>query len=289
MVDATFSQYFVSLDVLFGATSIFSLVAISLERMAAVRYATFHFNMSNKPVIVSICVTWFIGFVLFGLKIFLGNQVYLYNFTISIFLISFVMPLVVILCSYIIIFKSAHNLSKADNQTRAQSIRRDIHIAKTICIIIGLFFVCWAPFFILNLLYVTCLSCLDNSQFVLLVSIAKVMHYSNSMMNFFVYAVRSPEFRKTFRALIFHGCKTEHLRDRFRTMSMSRKRGSSVLKRNNNPEPSKSVTRDADEKTNENQSLLRVPTSNGKQNHSVTSETFLTECSDNHILYPYPI
>lgn len=286
VVDATFSQYFVSLDVLFGATSIFSLVAISIERMAAVRYATLHYNMSNKPVIGSIMVTWFIGFILFGLKIYLGEKG-LYEFTITIFVVSFILPLSIILCSYIMIFKSAHNLRKADNQTRAQSIHRDLHIAKTICIIIGLFFVCWAPFFMMNLLFVTCFSCLKVEQFILWVTIAKIMHYSNSMMNFFVYAVRSPEFKKTFKALAFHGCSIAHLRQRSRTMSiMSRKRGASITRRNNNADSFRDLEKNENGRSKEAKSLLAVPAINGGQN-SVNSETFLTEC-DNHILYPYP-
>lgn len=263
-----FSRYFISMDVLFGTASILSLVAISLERMVAVTYPAHHFNMSKVPVYTALISTWVIGIILFAFKVWLDNSRNM-EYTLGIFVVSFILPLLMIVVSYIWLFRAALNLELADNQTHSQSIRRDLRIAKTISIIIGLFFVCWAPFFALNLLYyVICRNCIGHKTLIVLISIAKIMHYSNSMMNFFVYAVRSPEYRKTFDALLFR-CDTEHLRERIRSMSTTavstRKRAHS--NRNNNAESCV----DMEEKLNLNgnrsdRTKLTVP--NGNENAS---------------------
>eukprot|EP00493_Phyllostaurus_siculus_P026541 UN26886 len=51
----------VTLDVLAGVTSILSLSAISVERMTAVKFPALHTNMTKKPVLVAITVTWCCG------------------------------------------------------------------------------------------------------------------------------------------------------------------------------------------------------------------------------------
>lgn len=260
-----------------------------MERMAAVRYAAVHYNMSSRPVYISIIMTWFIGVLLFGLKILVGVE-YLIEYTLVIIVISFLLPLAIIICSYIVLFKYAYSLQRADNHTRTQSIRRDLQIAKTISIIIGLFVVCWAPFFAMNLLFVVCQDCLSTKDFVLMVRIAKVMHYSNSMMNFFVYAVRSPEFRRTFDALI--SCNTEDLRERLRSISVSsrKSRSTSQLRRSNNNAGSFIDMEERNEKGKNGlseKSRLTVPSSSRKDKHldSITSDTVFTEV--NSEAYPY--
>ncbi|XP_066927373.1 histamine H2 receptor-like [Clytia hemisphaerica] len=309
VVGPEISHYFISLDVLFGTASILSLVAISIERMAAVRHPTHHYNMSSRPVFAAIFLTWFIGFILFGIKIWIGLT-RMEEYTISIFIVSFALPLAIIVFSYIVLFKSAYSLQRADNQTRAQSIHRDMQIAKTISIIVGLFVLCWAPFFGMNLLFIVCMRCLSIQDFVLLVSIAKVMHYSNSMMNFFVYAVRSPEFKRTFKVLLSFECTTDNLRHKIRTVSgLTRLRGASILlKRNNNnaescadmeKSPSMNNHGRNEEKpaleANE-KSFLMVPKANGKSastdstglSSSANSDTMLTDLHDSSYTYPYP-
>ena len=298
------SQYFVSLDVLLGTASIFSLVAISIERMAAVRHPTHHYNMSSRPVFAGIFLTWLIGFVLFGVKF--SGLIRIEDYTIIVFVVSFAFPLMIIVWSYIVLFKSAYNLQRADNQTRAHNIRRDIRIAKTISIIVGLFFICWAPFFAMNILFITCLECISTENFIIIISLAKIMHYSNSMMNFFVYAVRSPEFRRAFKALICLNCSTKSLHDKIRSFSeASRKRGASLLKGNNNNNNCGDSCIDMEERSpkkvaghsggiNDEKSFLVVPSPQpqvigaSSNSSSVNSDTVFTELNDSASSYTYP-
>jgi len=231
-------KYFAPLDILFGTASILSLVSISLERMYAVKMPAEHFNLSRKPVYVCIAFTWIIGIVVTAINMTLFEYDKLIT-TVLIFLLAFVIPLCIIIISYIVIFVTAHNLTRADNQNK--SVKREIAIAKTISVIIGLFVFCWAPFFFINLIFVTCSTCFSNWE--LPISLTKALHYGNSMMNVFVYAVRSPDYRQTFKALLTK-CDAEDVRNRLRTMSFQplRRRSTDIYKSklNNNEESSSS-------------------------------------------------
>lgn len=224
------NKFFIALDILFGTTSILSLAAISLERMYAVKYPAHHLNLSRRTVYASIAFTWTIGIMLTvtNITLFKHQKILI----LVLFTFAFVIPLLVIIFSYVVLFVTAFQLTAADNQLN--SLSREIQIAKTISVIIGLFVICWAPFFCLNIAYTYCPHCANS--WTVSISITKLLHYSNSMMNFFVYAVRSPDFRQTFKALIYK-CDTSEVRERLRTISFRsiRSRSSTlVLKRNNN-------------------------------------------------------
>ena len=117
---------------------------------------------------------------------------------------------------------------RPSNQDR--NLSRELQVAKTISIIIGLFVLFWMPFFVINMYFVFCDNwytegkCLENNtNYEWFVHFAKALHYSNSMMNFFVYAVRSPDFRETFKALVFNKCNTVKLRQRLETLTVNYK------------------------------------------------------------------
>ena len=184
--------------------------------MFAVRYATRHFNMSSRPVYIGIAFTWLYGTILASLNFaFLKNFTYLRAYTVILFIFSFVVPLCIILVSYALIFHAANSMMQADPDEI-----REVRVAKTISIIISLFVLCWMPFFILNLFFMFATGdVLDKAMdHKWVIDVVKIFHYSNSMMNFFVYTFRSPDFRTTFKALMFK-CDTTHVRERLRTFS----------------------------------------------------------------------
>lgn len=204
------------LDVLFGTVSIFSLSAISLERMYAVKYPANHHNLNRTPFVVAITVTWLMAVIMTALKLKVPEKIY----TLLLLVLVFLLPLVIIVLCYFVIFYTARNMFVATNQEG--NLSRDLQVAKTISIIIGLFVVCWLPFFTINVCYYYGTN--TTRQFfeengITIVSITKGLHYSNSMMNFFVYAVKSPDFRETFKALLCSRIDGKALRERLRTLS----------------------------------------------------------------------
>ncbi|XP_065648272.1 D(5)-like dopamine receptor [Hydra vulgaris] len=196
LIDGRVRKFFDALDILCGTTSILNLTAISLERMYAVKFPARHFNLSPHPVIGVIALTWTTGlfFTITQYPATSGKSVRWY--TCFIFTMAFLIPLLIIVGSYWITFHCAVSTLRINS-------KRELKVAKTISVIITLFFFCWSPFFIVNMIFAFCegINCTKLPRW--LVDVTKVMHYSNSMMNFFVYGHRSPDFRRSFKAF-FH-------------------------------------------------------------------------------------
>ena len=194
---------------LLGITSILSLAAISLERTVVVKLPATYINLSQRPVMIAIFATWFIGLVqsasMYGLT---SDLLPISIYTASIFTLGFVIPLVVIIVSYCVIFYAASHMMRSSNDS--VSTTRELRVAKTISVVIGLFIICWSPFFIINMIYVFCYHCARPKW---PIYVSKVMHYTNSMMNFFVYSARSPDFRNFFRKIL---CPRERMKNKSR-------------------------------------------------------------------------
>ena len=191
----TFYKIFIRFDVLLGTTSILSLTAISVERMFAVKFPARHFNLTWRPVAAAISTAWLSGIFFAVIKSVprLDEE----RRTYIIFSLAFMLPTAVIIVSYIMLYIAA----KESMTQSSRRIAKEVRIARMIQIIIGLYLFCWLPFFILNIIYSNCKSWCGKIPFSLFY-FTKCLHYSNSMMNFFVYALRSPDFRNAFKALL---------------------------------------------------------------------------------------
>lgn len=115
-------------------------------------------------------------------------------YTGSVFTLGYVIPLLVIMCSYVALFCAARNMMASHNSH--VTALRELRVAKTVSMVIGLFVLCWSPFFLVNMVWVFC-GC-GSTLPAWPIHLSKLMHYSNSAMNFFVYAVTSPDFRNYF-------------------------------------------------------------------------------------------
>lgn len=223
--DSSFG-YLMSLDILFGTTSILCLTAISMERMYAVRYPADHYNLKDKPVYGVIAGTWVIGmvftFIKFGFPVGSRDKVY----AVLILVFDFLVPLLVIVVCYAFILQTARTMMIPSNQEK--NISLEMKVTKTISVIIGLFVFSWLPFFVLNMIIYFCDTkrryCSYFSEKYWPVYASKALHYSNSMMNFFVYAVRSPDFRQTFKSLLLQRCNHIIIRERLRSLSNDKKK-----------------------------------------------------------------
>ncbi|MEQ2269193.1 hypothetical protein XENORESO_001021 [Xenotaenia resolanae] len=125
-------------------------------------------------------------------------------------------PLLVMLVIYINIFMVARrqlrrmsiNISHTpiSGQTAPSSsssrscLQKEVHAAKSLAIIVGLFALCWLPLHIINCFNYLCKDCERSTIWVM--NMAIILSHANSVVNPLIYAYRIREFRQTFRRIL---------------------------------------------------------------------------------------
>lgn len=189
-------------DILGGIASIVSLTAISFERLWSVSSPLKHRRyMTNLTAGAVIFIVWSYAFTAAGTNYYYTDWKHM---TLCTSIIGFFFPLLLIIIAYINIFiivnrRSGNVISPQDN----------IRINRTICIIVGLFIICWAPFFVFSIVYHVCYKCRPYiHQHLWMRSFVKWLHYFNSCLNPLIYGIANAQykdaFKSVFKRLCFH-------------------------------------------------------------------------------------
>ncbi|XP_029941093.1 adenosine A2a receptor b [Salarias fasciatus] len=132
------------------------------------------------------------------------------------FLGCVMLPLLVMLGIYIHIFLAARRQLRLMNVKVAHTpaagektfsgscrstLHKEVHAAKSLAIIVGLFAFCWLPLHIINAVNYLCEHCEHPGVWVM--NIAIILSHANSVVNPFIYAYRIREFRQTFRKILY--------------------------------------------------------------------------------------
>ncbi|XP_044025384.1 trace amine-associated receptor 1-like [Siniperca chuatsi] len=204
-----------SFDVSLCTSSILNLCCISVDRYYAVcQPLAYRTKINYRVVFVMILVSWGVS-VLIGISlIFAGiNQekcaatclidVVMTNILGLIF--SFYLPVIVMLCIYLKIFLVAQRQARSIQNTTCQSTKSRATVSKmerkatkTLAIVMGVFLMCWFPFFL-------CTTVLSFSHVYVPLPLIELLNWlalSNSMLNPFIYAFFYSWFRSAFRMII---------------------------------------------------------------------------------------
>lgn len=190
------------LDILFSTASIMNLCAISCDRYIAItsplRYS--QIITKTRAIIALICL-WSYSTLIATINLHRG--VY---YPALVFVVSFLLPLSVMIYSYSRIFLAALRQARRIQPMRqAFYFKREIKAAKTLAIVMGAFIVCWTPFFVMNILvqfitfYVPPIATLA----------IKLLHYGNSALNPVIYSSSNRDFR--YKILRVFPCKCGQL------------------------------------------------------------------------------
>ena len=189
-------------EILGGIASIANLVAISFERLWSVVSPLNHRRyLTNYTLFIMIVCVWMYAVLVSASTVALFDTweyVTLYNA-----IVGFFLPLLLIFVAYftiyVIVNKSPRNVVSAQDSFK---------INLTICIIIALFVICWAPHFILSVLHQHCVSCydhlLDNLWYR---SLSTWLRYGNSCVNPIVYGIANAQYKEAFKSVLRKLCQ----------------------------------------------------------------------------------
>ena len=186
-------------DVLTGIASIYTIAAISLERMYAIGWPLRHRTASFRFHVCAITIPWIAAGILTFLvvaRFFFITEQQIYRYLLTFYLGT---PLLVICVANFVIWRKQKSPLENNNH-----INIEVKLAKTLLLITGASLFTWLPFQIVNFLFeldvhlVISLNVWFMTRFII-----KFLQFSNSLVNAIIYAFRIPEFKnallKTFR------------------------------------------------------------------------------------------
>ncbi|XP_061780427.1 trace amine-associated receptor 1-like [Nerophis lumbriciformis] len=200
-----------SLDISLSTCSILNLCCISIDRYYAVCQPLMYRTKMNHCVVgVMILMNWgvsaliSIGVLAAGLQSDNCKETCLVDVLMANTigpLLSFYLPVVIMLCIYLKILLVAlkHARSIQTSTKPGPLVSRDERKAtKTLATVLGVFLICWSPFFL-------CITFMPFSHLSVPVAVIETLNWltlSNSMLNPFIYAFFYSWFRSGFRLII---------------------------------------------------------------------------------------
>ncbi|XP_054055287.1 tubulin beta-3 chain [Rissa tridactyla] len=187
-------------------SSLSFLGVIAVDRYITIFYALrYHSIMTLQRAVVTMASVWLASTV--SSTIFIT---YYRNNAILLCLIGFFLfMLVLMLVLYIHMFTLArHHLCSISSQQKQPTIYRSSSLkgAITLTILLGVFFICWGPFFFHLILIVTCPTNPFCTCFFSYFNLFLILIICNSVVDPLIYVFRSQELRRTLREVVLCSC-----------------------------------------------------------------------------------
>ena len=183
-------------DMFTGLSSIFTLTVISLERLFAISRPLRHRQLSSHSYAIAIATPWILSLVVTLSRVLLYYSIVTHQQFLSVIIVSLSTPLFITCTSYCVIWRK--QASRIQNGVRA---RREARLSKTLFLITGTFVLTWLPFQVALVVAYMCVSC--GYMPIVVVFVLKLLQFSNSFLNFLIYCLRMPDYRKTVCNIFF--------------------------------------------------------------------------------------
>ncbi|XP_041351131.1 adenosine receptor A2b-like [Gigantopelta aegis] len=211
-----------SVVILFTQVSIFSLLAVAVERFLAIVIPFFYQkHMTSHRAILLLVVIWIAGIIVGLVPMFGWNlgppedmvcaftRVIDMSYMVYFNFLGFVLvPLVIMFCIYLYIYaivrqqmiKIAALEIAVDGRKKKRKFMKEIKAAKSLAIVLGLFTICWLPIHLANTVNHLCGSgCGVPYPFIVA---AILISHANSVFNPFLYAYGNTRFMSEFKKML---------------------------------------------------------------------------------------
>lgn len=175
-----------------SCASVFSLVAISLERVYAILWPLRHRTASTCAYIVSIALTWIGGLIVAMIFILTRLEILPRVYDTVVSDITLVSALVIFVGSYMTIRNRMKHTAPALHTHNRNSMEQNAKLSRTLFLMIALSLLFWLPAIVLYTVHDICNRCVPE----LLLSISRALHLANSIINPVVYSYRMPMFKE---------------------------------------------------------------------------------------------
>ena len=186
----------------------FNLCAVSIDRYVAITAVfKYHMVMTRRKCFVALTMIWIFSFLFGSVRLLINNPVKLPRLWISTTILTVIIPLFLIAFCYLQIYHAAKTQCKkiAECKLSAEEARlsaKNRKAAWTAAIIISLFVIMWIPSFVASCIELTTFDhCrklrIDFAWFWL-----AFLCFCSSAVNPWVYTIRVPEFKNTWRRFL---------------------------------------------------------------------------------------
>ena len=218
-------RVYTGLDVIWGASSIFHLCLMSIDRVMAITKPLLHrTHMQEKSFVIKLLTVPWLMALACAIPNFIRMDFPHYTFVISI--VTFILPTLIVIVCYICIFVAIRRRN-VTNDMRQINERK---LLRTVLLVVVIFMVCWVPFHIFGILYGLNSLGLSLAEMDIALRVFKWLQYLNSACNPFIYVFFHPNFRAPMLAVVRNcfECKEENTGQILRQNNIKRQEFSDI-------------------------------------------------------------
>ncbi|XP_067016557.1 adenosine receptor A3-like [Acropora muricata] len=175
-------------DMFAGLSSIFHLAVISLERLHATLRPFRHRQLSLKAYWVAIATPWI-------LSSSVSVLMKIHGMPFNIVIICLTTPLLITCFSYLAIWRKRR---RSPENVRSFRQNQEARFSKSIFLVTAASFLTWTPFLVVHIIVLVNMHLRIPPSVVFCIVL---VHFSNSFVNFIIYIIRFPSYRKVLFSL----------------------------------------------------------------------------------------
>lgn len=190
--DVAYQSVYTAVDIASGFASVFTLTAISLERLYAFCKPLRHRNvMTDTKCFLIIGIVWIVSVIITILHLLFKYHVISFDVFFYVMMSSLSACLFFMCVSYLGIWIRVKFYYGSQNRASGN----DRKVARMLLTVTLTFMVTWLPFHLLNIINFFCSFCLNSKLPHNVLYFCKLLHYANSFLNPIIYSFQMPDFR----------------------------------------------------------------------------------------------